>query len=261
MESQEQKKGPIVPLVVVGVVAALAAGYYYWSTHNDKAVPVSATPTAPSAEPAIRHPVPRSETQATKPLPALAESDDAMRDAAGGLIGLDALTKFFNTDSIARRFVATVDDLPRQKLPQRYNLAKPVSGVFLIDGKGDNIALSPDNYKRYSPYVTLVESLDTKKLIATYAYFYPLLQEEYRNLGQPKKYFNDRLVDAIDDMLAAPEVKEPLKLVQPKVMYMFADPTLESRSAGQKLMIRMGPENAVRVKAKLREIRAELTRR
>jgi hypothetical protein len=40
------------------------------------------------------------------------------------------------------------------------------------------------------------------------------------------------------------------------VLYEFADPALESRSAGQKALIRMGPANARRIKAKLREIRA-----
>jgi Protein of unknown function (DUF3014) len=44
-------------------------------------------------------------------------------------------------------------------------------------------------------------------------------------------------------------------------MYEFADPALEARSAGQKIMIRMGSENAAKVKAKLREIRREVTRR
>jgi hypothetical protein len=42
-------------------------------------------------------------------------------------------------------------------------------------------------------------------------------------------------------------------------MYLFADPQLEELSAGQKIMIRMGVENAVRIKARLREVRQGLT--
>ncbi|MGH8711750.1 MAG: DUF3014 domain-containing protein [Burkholderiales bacterium] len=34
---------------------------------------------------------------------------------------------------------------------------------------------------------------------------------------------------------------------------------MEARSAGQKIMIRMGAENAARIKAKLKEYRRELT--
>jgi hypothetical protein len=46
--------------------------------------------------------------------------------------------------------------------------------------------------------------------------------------------------------------------VQPKVFYEFADPKLEARSAGQKLLIRMGPQNAAALKKKLREIRSQI---
>ncbi|MGQ0653783.1 MAG: DUF3014 domain-containing protein [Betaproteobacteria bacterium] len=46
--------------------------------------------------------------------------------------------------------------------------------------------------------------------------------------------------------------------MRPKVLYEFVDPDLETRSAGQKIMLRMGAENAAKVKAKLREIRQEI---
>ena len=87
---------------------------------------------------------------------------------------------------------------------------------------------------------------------------YPLFQQAYRELGYPDGYFNDRLVVALEDMLAAPETGAPVKLVRPKVVYEFADPALETASAGQKIMIRMGADNARRVKAKLKEIRQSL---
>ena len=65
-------------------------------------------------------------------------------------------------------------------------------------------------------------------------YLYPLLQEEYRTLGYPSGEFNDRLIEAIDDLLATPDVAGSIQLVQPKVMYQFANPHLEALSAGQK---------------------------
>jgi hypothetical protein len=129
----------------------------------------------------------------------------------------------------------------------------------VLDASGE-AAISAANSARYVPYVRVLESLDTPALIKRYVESYPLFQRAYVELGFPNANFNDRLVAAIDDMLAAPEVSGPVKLVRPKVLYQFADPELESRSAGQKIMLRMGGENAARVKAKLREIRRELTR-
>ena len=60
-------------------------------------------------------------------------------------------------------------------------------------------------------------------------------------------------------LLATPECQGTIALVRPNVMYIYADPTLEALPAGQKLLIRMGPENAAAIKAKLTELRAVIT--
>lgn len=120
-------------------------------------------------------------------------------------------------------------------------------------------AAAQGNAARYAAYVKLVRAVDAAKLVSVYVGFYPLFQQAYEELGYPKAYFNDRLVEATDDLLAAPELAGPIKLAQPGVLFEFADPDLEARSAGQKIMIRMGRDNAVQVKAKLREIRQLVT--
>jgi hypothetical protein len=45
-------------------------------------------------------------------------------------------------------------------------------------------------------------------------------------------------------------------LTRPNVMYQYADPNIEGLSSGQKLMVRLGPDNEAAVKAKLKELRA-----
>ena len=122
-------------------------------------------------------------------------------------------------------------------------------------------SISARNAERYAPYVALVEALDARACVELYVRFYPLFQKSYNELGDPRGYFNDRVVAAIDDMLAAPEPQEPIALARPKVLYEFADPALESLSAGRKILARVGTANAAKVKAKLREIRAELAKR
>jgi hypothetical protein len=191
------------------------------------------------------------------PLPALADSDAAMRDALAKLFGRE-LEEFFNLHEIIRRIVASVDNLPRKDLPLRVMPIKPVAGLPLTSGKGETLTLGPKNAARYGTYVRLAEAVPTAALVAVYVRFYPLFQQQYEELGYPGKYFNDRLVDVIDHLLAAPEVQEPVRVTQPKVLYEFADPKLEALSAGQKILVRMGSENAAKVKAKLREIRSTL---
>ncbi len=246
--------------LVVAILGAGATAYYYWQQKMAQRVPPPSSTQAPPApsEPAIRHPV---EAVPAQPLPALSDSDAAMSDALADLIGKKSLTELFHPDRLIRRIVATVDNLPRKKAPLLVMPVKPVPQPFARAGGSDNTVIGPDNPKRYAAYVKLAQAVDAGKLAGVYFRFYPLFQQSYVELGYPKGYFNDRLVEALDNLIDAPDIKEPIKLVQPKVMYEFADPALEARSAGQKIMIRMGHENAAKVKAKLREIRREVTRR
>lgn len=248
-------------VVVLVLLGGLAAVYYYWQSHGPlPAPPVIEAPPAPvtKAEPAIRHPV--QPVPATgKPLPSLGESDAALQEELAGLFTRKLTEELFDLKEVVRRFVVTVDNLPRQKVPMRYRLFKPVLGNFIATGEGENFLASPDNSRRYRTYVWLAEAVDTRKLVEVYVRFYPLFQEEYQNLGYPKGYFNDRLVEAIDDLLAAPDIPGRYKLVRPNVLYQFADPELEELSAGQKIMIRLGSENAARIKVRLRDLRRELT--
>ena len=63
---------------------------------------------------------------------------------------------------------------------------------------------------------------------------------------------------AIDNLLAAPDIKGPVTLVRPSVYYQFADPDLEGRSIGQRILMRTGSKNEAIIKGKLREIKQEL---
>jgi hypothetical protein len=255
-------KSPLVWLVVL--VAAGVGALYYWN-HREAPPPAPPPPVASAPEPvpaapqppAIAHPVPEAPPPA-KPLPALAESDPTVRDELAQLFGSEALGRFFVTDGAVRRFVATVDNLPRKTTAARLMPVKPVPGAFAVAGSAGDATIDAQNALRYRPYVVAMEGVESKRLVAAYVQLYPLFQSAYQELGYPNAYFNDRLIQAIDDMLAAPEIAAP-KVVQPKVLYEFADPALENLSAGQKIMLRMGPENAKRVKDKLRAIRRELT--
>lgn len=212
---------------------------------------------AESAKP--KYPLPGGE-QAAAALPAPEHSDAPILEALLGLASRSTLARFLNMQDFARRFVVTVDHLPRELIPTQLNAARPMPGKLVVAEEGDAVTLQPANFARYDAFVHFAESLDARKTVAVYLRFYPLLQSEYQAMGFPHGHFNDRVVEAIDDMLAAPEVTGPIRLVQPKVHYRYADPLLEKLSAGRKIMIRVGPANAARLKKVLRAIRAELVR-
>jgi hypothetical protein len=279
---------PVWWVILLLVWAAIGVGAYYWWQQQGveqqapapAPAPVAEAPPAPAPapqpEPQIRHPIEEARPETTlepakAPLPALGESDKAVLDAIAGLAGRKALALLEDT-GIVQRFVATVDNLPREKAsPSRWPV-RPTAGRFTATERSDGVYLAPENERRYEPLLQLMEAADTGKLVALYVRFYPLFQQAYAELGYPKGYFNDRLIEVIDHLLATPELKRPLRLVPPDVkgpvrlerpwvMYRFADPDLEARSAGQKILLRMGAGNAGRVKAKLRDFRRQLTQR
>ena len=250
-------------LAAAAVVAAAlaAAAYWFWQQREPPSLPPPPakveTPSAPQGLQPPRHPVPQAEA---RPLPPLGASDPAMLDALRPLFGAQALERFFNLEDFVRRIVATVDNLPHEAVSTRLNPVRPVGGLPITQGHDATLMLAPDNAKRYAAHVRALELVDARQLVAIYFHFYPLFQQAYVELGYPNGHFNDRLVDVLDHLLDAPEVKGPIRLATPKVLHEFADPELESRSAGQKMLIRLGADNAARVKAKLRELRGQVAR-
>jgi hypothetical protein len=240
----------LIPLIVLGILAGLR----FWPK-NEKA-PQPVAESSPAAEPEIRHPVETVDAP-EKPLPPLAESDGAVSEALVTLLG-HPLPKFVHLKNMIHRIVATVDNLPRDHVAEKLMPVMPVPGLLMTASNGGDITLSPKNSERYGAYVRLAEALPVGGLVAVYARLYPLFQQQYEKLGYPNKYFNDRVVEVIDHLLATPEIEGPLGLVQPKVLYEFADPKLEKLSAGQKILLRIGYANQRKLKAKLREIRQAL---
>ena len=252
----------------LAVAGAIGIGLYVARTGKQavtRVPPASvAAPAESPAAPAIQHPIEQAQTgdsaaADTVPLPALDASDAAVLEALGALLGGDALAGILNPQHVIQRIVATIDSLPRQKLAIDALPVRGAQGTFGATTQGERRAIDEKNFARYASYAHLAKSIDAKALVAWYVRFYPLFQQAYRELGYPDGYFNDRLVVVIDHLLATPDVPQPVALTQPNVMYEFADPALQSRSAGQKLLIRSGPENEAAIKGKLREIRAALT--
>lgn len=191
-------------------------------------------------------------------LPALAESDKAMQSALESLFG-NTFRAWLLPDHIITRIVATIDSLDGEPVPLRLRPLRNVEGLPVVNvAAGGSITLSPENSKRYEPYVEALSHVDAKSVADFYLRYQPLFQKAHEQLGYGGQSFNDRLLKTIDHLLATPEVAMPIKLIQPHVLYEFDDSHLEQLSSGQKIMIRMGNNNAAAVKAKLREIRAAL---
>jgi hypothetical protein len=264
-------------VAIAAVVVWIGFAVYLWrQQHAPVATPVatppvvSIAPTAPSpatsaaSEPVIKHPI---EAPVESPLAALPQDAEG---ALTELFGRKTALSVFQTQDFARRFVATVDNLGRSHAPVALWPVNPTPGRLVVEKRDGADVIGADNGLRYTAFVLLVESVDLHKAAATYVRLYPQLQQAYEALGFPNRYFNDRLVEVIDLLLATPDVEQPLRVrlpqingpLQPErpwVTYEFEEPALQSLAAGQKILLRMGPVNERRMKVKLKEIRRLLT--
>ncbi len=242
--------------LVAGALVLISAAVLLYSWRSAKPKPPGPVVASAPEAPAVQNPMPEPPAGGAAALPPLDGSDAPLASALAELIGKPAVERLFKPELLVRHIVVTVDNLPRKRAAVELRPTRPVPGQFIAEGNDQHSTLDPANYQRYAPYVQVVQLLDIKQLAALYVHFFPLFQQAYQSLGYPNGYFNDRLVDVIDNLLATPEVNGDIVLVRPNVMYQFADPKLEQLSAGQKLLLRIGPVNAAIVKSKLRELRA-----
>ncbi len=254
-------------LVPVILALAIAAALWFFARQGSEPVPVVDSPPPEVQEPVaaervgplfpmpeVSEPVDDSQL---RPLPPLDASDEYFKLELVELYG-DVIGNLLVSSDLIERIVATVDSLPRAHVAEKIRPVGRLDGDFAVDGQDGSgeYTLNPDNYARYDLLVHIVTSADIGRVVDIYRRFYPLFQDAYINLGYPNGYFNDRLVEVIDHLLETPELDEPIALVRPNVLYRFADAELESRSSGQKLLMRMGAQHAASVKQTLRTLRA-----
>lgn len=258
------------------VLLALCGGVFWWRRHQvapavavqapPPPAPAALPPAAPPPAPAIRHPLPPSSAGG---LPSLEGSDAYFDNALAELLGRKKMREFLHLDGVARRFVATVNNLTTDDASASLWPVKPTEGRFEAEARGGGPAIAAANAQRYAPFVRFAEGIDARRAVALYLRAYPLLQQAYEDLGYPGKYFNDRVVEVIDNLLATPTPAEPIavKRLVPdggspgSGLYVYEGAALETASAGQKILLRMGHENAATLTGKLREIRAQLVAR
>lgn len=255
---------------IVAAAALVWVGAEVWLWRHEPS-PASA-PTAPPMQAATELAVRGTVAPAVKyPIDGLAKANpDAKPLEVGALLselfGRNTAQSMLQLQDFPRRCVATVDALGRPHAPPGLWPVVPAVGRFIVETRHGADQISADNGLRYAPYLLLIETADMRQVFALYVRLYPLLQTAYEELGYPKRSFNDRLVEVIDQLLATPQVDAPLKVhlpaingpvqpTRPWVLYEFDEPALQSLSSGQKILLRIGSINGQSMRANLAEFR------
>ncbi|MBB1452074.1 DUF3014 domain-containing protein [Pseudoalteromonas sp. SG43-1] len=191
-----------------------------------------------------------------EPLPTLNESDAVVVAKMDEYLS-DSVMSLMVTDDVIRRGVVFVDNLAKGKVAKKHTPVVQPEEKFSVN-EGDILTINPNSYERYTPYVKIFTSMSAAQAVRMYEEYKPLINNAYSEIGYGDDEFNQTLADAIDLLLDTPEPEGDLPLLRDSVTYQYAFSEWEQLPAAQKQLLRMGPENMKKVKAALRNIKAQL---
>ena len=230
-------------------------------------VPTRITPSTPAAAASVEvEPmvvdvveVEAPVAEAAVDLPRLNDSDSFLVEKISELPSGTSLLSYLVDEQLVRRAVVLVENISRGKYPQTALPYKPIVEEMQVSSDdGRLFTMEAASYTRFDAAVAAFVALDTEQTVGLYRLLSPLLQQAYAEIGFRDAEFEQALNKAIDAVLSAPEIEGPFQLVKPSVMYLYADTRLEELANMNKQLIRLGPENSARLKAKLREFKQAL---
>lgn len=246
-----------VPLVI-GLLALL--GYLGWSAFRQSGEPAQGV-RVEQDDALARAPQrvdPAAEPGEEVDLPPLAETDPLVRRLVQQLSAHPRIAAWLATDQLLRNFTVVTYNVAQGRSPARQLSAIRPTGDFVVSGQGATVTIDRRSYARYNDYADAMDSLDARDAARVYATLKPRIQEAYRELGYPEGDFDEVLRRAIVELLGTPVLEADLRVTSKSVVYEYADPRLQSLSAAQRHLLRMGPRNVRIVQAKLREIAPHL---
>jgi hypothetical protein len=230
-------------------------------------VPTRITPSTPAAAASVEvEPmvvdvveVEAPAAEAAVDLPRLNDSDSFLVEKISELPSGTSLLSYLVDEQLVRRAVVLVENISRGQYPQTALPYKPIVEEMQVSSDdGRLFTMEAASYTRFDAAVAAFVALDTEQTVGLYRLLSPLLQQAYAEIGFRDAEFEQALIKAIDAVLSAPEIEGPFQLVKPSVMYLYADTRLEELANMNKQLIRLGPENSARLKAKLREFKQAL---
>lgn len=250
--------------VAVAVLLALVlVGGWFWLRSRPDSLPDARGPQdrgAASPAPSDQSGIGAPDTTGASGigLPELDASDEFVRQMMASLSSRPGWLTWLATEGLVRRFVRAVIAVSAGESPvEHVGFLRPEER-FRVRESGDSLFVHPASYRRYDLATAIFVSLDTQGTTRAYRRLRPLFQEAYEELGFRRGSFDGTLALAIDHLLAVPVPEDPVAIERTDSLYVHRDPALEESTAAQKQLLLLGPENARRVQAKLRELAGAL---
>ncbi|HSM12831.1 MAG TPA: DUF3014 domain-containing protein [Thermoanaerobaculia bacterium] len=240
--------GAVIAIAVV-LALGIGAGAWYW-LGRDRPEPAPAV-GAPAPEPAPSAAAPAAPALELPPLNA---SDALLREVAGRLSAHPRWIAWLAHENLARRFVASVINVAEGVSPAGQLRFLTPAEPFRVRGSGGRTVIDAASYHRFDTLTEVFDSLDEPGVAELYRQLHPLFDEAYREVGDPERDFDQTLALAIGNLLRVQVPDRPIEVVAGGASWQLADRDLESWNTAEKHLLRLGPDNARRVQAKLRAL-------
>lgn len=281
-ESSEKKSlGP--HFIIVGILLIVILAVVFWPSEDEPETVINPEPeitepeVTPSEEPEIFEPsqpaptVELEEKDEVEPLPEPVEPDPEPLDTSDPAVKAsliesssadeETVNRMLVNEGLIQRFVVSVTNLANDEMAPNHQLLTPPEQNFRVYSQAGKQWIDAASYKRYTPYVDMLESFNNEALLNIYGIYKEDIQAKFSEIGNPNENFNEVLVQAIDQLLDTPEVPVPVEVYTDSVAYKYADERLENLNEPQKQLLRTGPDNMRRIKAKLRELKVMVEER
>jgi hypothetical protein len=251
-------------IIAIVVVAVLLIGWAVIRTADEPAEPTldpaapaepARLPADPTESPAVARPAPQEPAEPAVELPSLEDSDPFVRER---IDDMDLPRPWLDQDGYVRRLAVLAENASRGVVPRRQlAFLAPNEPFQVVRTEDERILLDPVGYTRYDGYVDRLERIAPDRLASLLTTLNPLVEAALVEVGveaPPGEVF----AEAIRQVLAVPLPQGDIELIQPAVMYRYADPQLEALPQLHKQLLRMGPDNVRRLQAYLRQVAAEM---
>jgi len=246
--------GPWPLIALVALIGALLFGGY-WFLRASRSAPAETAPAvvAPLPEPSAKPSTPLGSSPFPADVPALEASDGFVRAWVPRLSQHPRVMAWLATDGLIRNFVTVVTNIVEGRTPAaRVPVLKP-TGPFQIVERGGRVYVDDRSYARYDALAAGFASLDATAAAQLYATLKPRIEEAHAELGGAGS-FDATLERAIAQLLATPISERPMQVEPSGIGYRAVDARVDGLNGAQKQLLRMGPSNAARVRAHLRDL-------
>jgi hypothetical protein len=273
----ERSRFPFLELFLA--LAVIGGLVFYWFQSEEKKSGPSVVSVPAMAVPAIQPDLPTTPDipQQPEPVAVLADADntglpaetsvdqielmdgDSMLRQELAATGTDSImSKLMSNEHPINVSAAFIDALGRGVILKKLLPGDPPKQAFSVVEEDEVIYISPSSYQRYDSYTDTLTALDSRRLVSSFHALRPMYEQAFQYLGLDPGDFDNTIIRALDQVLATPEIIEPIALQPKSVVYVFADPALENLPAVQKQLLRMGPDNISRIKQQARALREGL---